>query len=271
MKLIAKSDFYLSDYGNGNTFVNGFVFLNLAPDGKIYGPGGNTFHSHIIEYPDEEGEACNVRQHALKTVSNGLGTPNFPNFRLGPLDGSPADTLGLDNHPIAKFRYETDTTDHLRVRFTDLSYYRPEDWKWDFGDGDTFDGRKPYWHSFPKNGTYNVCLTVRNENSSNTVCRKITIGTTATDDLNPQSSKLNIVSIFPNPVETEMLLTISEYIPEHGVLELYDMMGRVVLSKRVYHGWNNIDLTHLVNANYFYKVSDKGYQIHSGQFVKISK
>jgi hypothetical protein len=267
MKLVAKSDLLPSVYPDGFSAPNGFVFMHLAPDGKIYGPGGNTFHTHIIEYPDEGGEACNIRQHALKTVSNGLGTPNFPNFRLGPLDGSPADTLGLDNHPIAKYRYEADTTDHLNVRFTDLSYFRPEKWTWDFGDGTTFDGKKPYWHTFPKNGTYNVCLTVSNENSSNTVCRQIMIGPSST--LNPQSSPLKIVSIFPNPVETEMLITISEYIPEKGEVFIYDMMGREVLKQRVYYGWNNVDMSGLSSGTYIYKAMDGRNNMGEGKVVKL--
>jgi hypothetical protein len=270
MKLIAKSDLFLSDYGNGSTFVNGFVFLNLAPDGKLYGPGGNTFHSHIIEYPDEEGEACNVRQHALKTVSNGLGTPNFPNFRLGPLDGSPADTLGLDNNPIAKFRYEADTADHLKVRFTDLSYFRPEKWTWDFGDGSTFEGKKPYWHEFPKNGTYNVCLTVSNENSSNTTCRLVTIGTTGIDDIEAEGiGRKEVVSIFPNPTEGPLLVTLSEYIPEKANFILYDMMGREVTKSRIYYGWNNYDLSNLSVGNYIYIVTDKDRKIGQGKVVRI--
>ncbi|MBK7699704.1 MAG: hypothetical protein IPJ39_13695 [Saprospiraceae bacterium] len=59
-----------------------------------------------IEYPDEAGEACTVLQHSV-FMPTGIarGIPNFPHYRLGPLDGSPCDTLGLDNNPIAKYRY----------------------------------------------------------------------------------------------------------------------------------------------------------------------
>ncbi|MBK8966601.1 MAG: hypothetical protein IPM36_07930 [Lewinellaceae bacterium] len=58
--------------------------------------------------------------------------PNFPNYRLGPLDGSPCDTLGLDNLPAAHFRWEFwDTLTPLNVSFTDLSIYEPATWQWD--------------------------------------------------------------------------------------------------------------------------------------------
>jgi hypothetical protein len=269
-KIVAKSDGFKSEYNEVYKQENYFIFMQLAPDGKIYGPGGNTLHMHRMEYPDEGGESCTMTQHAINTVNNSSTIPNFPYFRLGPEDGSSCDTLGLDNNPIAKFRYEPDTTDHLRVRFTDLSYFRPEKWTWDFGDGTTFDGKKPYWHKFPKNGTYNVCLTVSNENSSNTTCRLVTIGTTGIDGIEAEGiGGKEVVSIFPNPVETEMLLTISEYIPEHGIVEVYDMMGRMVKKLRVYYGWNNIDIQNLAVGNYAYIVKDKGHPIHQGQFVKI--
>ncbi|MDV7397611.1 PKD domain-containing protein, partial [Arthrospira platensis SPKY1] len=109
-----------------------------------------------------------------------------PDYRLGPLDGSPCDTLGLDNHPVAKFRYEADTLDHLRLRFTDLSYFRPEVWSWDFGDGSPASAERYPQHLYAKSGTYEVCLTVSNENSSDTNCRTVTIGgTNSTDETAP--------------------------------------------------------------------------------------
>ena len=246
-------------------------YMILAPDGKIYitsGSGG-TRHMGVIEYPNEEGELSDVRQHSIFLPAWAARTaPNFPNYRLGPLDGSNCDTLGLDNNPIAKYRYEGDTLDHLKVRFTDLSYFRPETWHWDFGDGTSFDGKKPYWHTFPKNGVYHVCLTVSNENSSNTLCRNVVIGTTsiADEDLPILNDR---VSVFPNPTDGEVLLTLSDYIPEHGVLKVYDLLGKMVMSTRVYYGWNNIDMTMLPSGNYIYEAVDKDVRIGEGKIVKM--
>jgi hypothetical protein len=273
-ELIAEFDGYES-YNNGDPedpIHTLFGYWQYGPDGKLYNVTsfGRARHMHRMEYPDEEGVECQFTQHAIHTPNNPWTIPNFPNFRLGPIDGSPADTLGLDNNPIAKFRYEQDTIDHLKVRFTDLSYFRPEKWTWNFGDGTTFDGKKPYWHEFPKNGTYNVCLNVSNENSSNTTCRLVTIGTTGIDDIEAEGIGMKeVVSIFPNPVETEMLLTISEYIPEHGIVEVYDMMGRMVKKQRVYYGWNSVDMQSLAVGNYAYIVRDKQTIIAEGRFVKI--
>jgi hypothetical protein len=67
----------------------------LTPDGKIYiAPYGEHLHWSIINQPDLKGTACDFQNHALTLFSsNYAGMPNFPNFRLGPLKGSPCDSL----------------------------------------------------------------------------------------------------------------------------------------------------------------------------------
>ena len=110
----------------------GFLDMLLAPDGKIY-----VFdflkEIHVIHRPNEKGDACGFEQHAIVLPEYAAGLPYYPNYRLGPLDGSPCDTLGLDNHPLAGFRYEVDTIEPLLVEFIDNSFYEPTDWSWDFG------------------------------------------------------------------------------------------------------------------------------------------
>ena len=68
---------------------------HIAPDGKIYiDPQSSSFYMHVIESPDSPGIACDVRQHSLKLPAyNHRTMPNFPNYRLGPLKGSPCDTI----------------------------------------------------------------------------------------------------------------------------------------------------------------------------------
>jgi len=71
-----------------------FYLAQLAPDGKIYIISSNGVRSiHVIERPDEE--ECEVRQHSVVLPTLNSTLPNFPNFRLGALPGSPCDTLGI--------------------------------------------------------------------------------------------------------------------------------------------------------------------------------
>lgn len=247
-----------------------FCQMKLGPDGRIYiFPSTANRWISVMEFPTEQGVDCRVRQHSLLMNTNFTRTvPNMPEFRLGPLDGSACDTLGIDNDPIAKYRYEPDTIDHLKIRYTDLSYFRPEMWSWDFGDDSPkVNIRHPY-HTYAKNGTYQVCLTVGNENSSNTFCRTITIGTSKSDD-ETLSSKAD-VTLFPNPVEDYLLVTLGEYIPQHGQMIIYDISGRPIHTQRIYYGQNNVDMSGFEAGMYVWKMLDGKVEIKTGKVVKIS-
>jgi len=79
-------------------FVDGlstiFGFLQLAPDGKIYGYAESTRYLHTIHNPDVGGVACNVGQHDVYIhYYNGHFLSHFPHYRTPPLAGSPCDTL----------------------------------------------------------------------------------------------------------------------------------------------------------------------------------
>ena len=242
--------------------------MALGPDGRIYlVPESSNRFLHTIEQPDEEGlEATLVQRKYMLPTSNHVAVPNFPHYRLGPADGSMADTLGIDNHAVAKFRYESDTTDFRQVKFTDLSYYRPESWHWDFGDGITFEGKKPGTHTFERSGTYKVCLTVDNENGSNTSCKDIHVGVLSVDGKN--AAILARVNLYPNPVQNEVVVTLDNYLPENASIKIYDFTGREVLAQKVYFGWNQLNVSALLQGIYFYRITDKGKEIGGGRFVK---
>ncbi len=256
-------------YGNNpNSRTTQFGFWAYGPDGRLYNVSGaaSAKHMHVMDYPNEEGAASSFRQHAIRIPNNPWSIPNFPHYRLGPLDGSSCDTLGLDNHPIAKYRYEADSVDYLRLRFTDLSYFRPETWSWDFGDGSPPVSTQSLYHTFAQNGTYRVCLTVSNENSSNTSCRTITLGSSSSDDVSLSRAD---VSLFPNPVQDYLLITLGEYVPAHGQVMIYDVTGRPVITQRIYYGQNSVDMSGLPAGMYVWKVLDGAYEIKEGKVVKM--
>jgi len=68
----------------------------LAPDGKIYFANGNsTTALNVIHYPDSAGLASGFEQGGFELgVYNFRTIPNFPNYCLGAMEGSPCDTLG---------------------------------------------------------------------------------------------------------------------------------------------------------------------------------
>ncbi|MBK8622103.1 MAG: T9SS type A sorting domain-containing protein [Saprospiraceae bacterium] len=245
-----------------------FSKMSMGPDGKIYIEApGNARSMHTIEYPDEYGEDATVIQNSIKLETQNFNSlPSFPNFRMGPLDGSSCDTLGLNNMPVAKFRYAQDTSDHLNLRFTDASYFRPETWFWDFGDGQTFEGKKPYWHKYEQSGTYTVCLTVSNENGSDTSCKDIHVGTVSSQD---PTNYRDLLTIFPNPVENDLMVRVDGIVPSDMYFEVYNLLGQLVHHQKVYFGLNQYSVSSLAQGSYVYRFVEKNQVLQQGKVVKM--
>ncbi len=85
--------------GFQSPFWTNFYQAQLAPDGRIYICSSNGVDvMHVINSPNEKGQACDLQQHSLQLpIQNAFSMPNFPNFNLGALEGSPCDTLGVSN------------------------------------------------------------------------------------------------------------------------------------------------------------------------------
>ncbi len=249
----------------GNTIPKWYGQLQLGPDHKIYvAQSLQCFEVNRIEYPNIRGSACTLTENAIVLPTFHYGTiPNFNTPRLGPLDGSSCDTFNLDNNPISRFWYEQDSTDHQQVQFWDVSYYRPEAWSWTFGDGNFSDENSPN-HIYDTNGVYEVCLTVSNENSSNTSCQELQIGPVANNDVTIAYN----ISLFPNPVEDYTRLVFHDYLPEHAQLILYGSNGAKVFSSRVYQE-SLIDISSLKAGVYFYEIIDGQVLLDTGKIVKM--
>lgn len=236
----------------------------LAPDGKIYlnnnfFQGGVCKNLHVINHPERQGHSCDFVQHGidLNTVTLS-GLPNNPNYRLGPIDGSTCDTLGIDNIPLAAFRYDRDSSNHLRIEFTELADYEPETWYWQFGDGDTSWQRYPV-HMYDSAGTYQACLTVTNQNGSDTYCKMITLGVSG-------------ASLVLKPIEKSIYYTFESQrlILKNNQVEhlvIFDAAGRTVHQYNQPADW--IDVSTLKNGFYFWQAADKKGKQESGRFVKI--
>jgi PKD repeat protein len=72
--------------------------------------------------------------------------------------------------PVVDFSFTGDPT----TTFTDLSTNSPIEWAWDFDDGFTSTLQNPV-HTFPTNGSYDVCLTATNLTGSATECKVVII------------------------------------------------------------------------------------------------
>jgi PKD domain len=213
------------DYFPHRVENDGYYGMELGPDGRIYTAkymdGGHYYSS--FKYPNRRGKASTFQvKKPVFPHRMGLAIPNAPNYRLGPLDGSPCDTLGIDNIPVANFRVD-DSLGLLSRYFYDLSHHEPATWLWDFGDGTTSADTSAL-HSFPGAGIYTVCLSVSNANGSNTLCRDIAIGV----DLPTSSPKaVSKLLLHPNPASDLALVTLPEDAAAARLL-LLDAQGRTL-------------------------------------------
>ncbi len=270
---LAASELLIGVYdGFISTSYTIFYQAQLAPDAKIYICClGSTKVMHVIHSPDEAGTACQFEQHGiLLPVYNDQSLTSSPYFRLGPLDGSPCDTLGLDNHPKAWYRYQQDSLDFLSVAFHDLSYYEPTDWYWDFGDpgsgASNFSHQRHPQHQFDSAGVYQVCLTVSNVNSSNTHCKTLYLGVSATDDLVLQ----NLLEVSPNPFRNYLNISLNANL-HNPVFRLYDQMGQLKCEEKLAFGIMEIDTEHLPRGMYFWEVQGNGLQLKTGKIIKTGR
>jgi hypothetical protein len=258
--------------GHLDPFNTTFYLMQLAPDGKIYASTTNGVKSmHVIHSPDEAGLGCQYQQHGIELPTyNSFSIPTFPNYRLGPLDGSACDTLGINNLPISWWRSEQDTLDPFKVAFHDLSYYEPNNWAWDFGDAvsglnNTSSNRHPD-HLFSAPGEYQVCLKVSNDNGSNTLCRTLKLGNTFTE--NPDV--LERIQVSPNPFSNHLNIALSANL-RIPVFRLYDQLGRLVREERLAFGNTDLETLALPKGIYFWQVFATGELVKSGKLVKMGQ
>jgi hypothetical protein len=246
----------------------GSSFLQYGADGRIYAPGngeqfGNPnnptlkYYIEGINFPSRKGVACGVDFRLIKTGSRESGYPPYhPNYRLGPIDGSPCDSLGLDNHPLSNWRWDIEDSTLLRqVTFTDNASYEPTTWHWDFGDGRVSQDTSP-WHIYAQDGVYYVCLTVCNANSCDTLCRYVYVGVSGVEET--ALAQANEIIAYPNPAADLLYLKLQTNY--HSKVQITDLTGKIVLQQEIPQKSNTIpqeiNIAHLPIGMYVLSVRD---------------
>ncbi len=242
-----------------------FGYMQHGPDGKIYIWAVGSSYMHIVDFPNRPGVECGLRQRSIQLPGT-CSAPSlyYPNYCLGPIDGSSCDTLGIDNLPSALFRYDIeDTLAPLQVTFTDVSSYLPTAWHWDFGDGSMSQDTNPV-HTYALPGTYNVCLIVSNAYAADTFCRQVVVGTTGIYEL----PALPHAQVSPNPFSSEIRVSLPALVGVSPHFVLYDLFGREVQSAWLRDFDTYLSLSQLPAGMYVWQLRWNGVQTQSGRVVK---
>ncbi len=237
---------------------SGFAIYSM-----VYGQDGRLYIPHtasdrwisVINKPYRRGKAAEFKFKAIRLPENMLyvcTTPSTVDFNMGSVDGSPCDTLGLDNEVKALFRHDIVDVKKGKVDFCDLSEYHPTSWTWDFDDGTESQEQYPI-HTYTEEGIYHVCLTASNINGSDTYCEDVVIdGLTATISIAELQMK-----IYPNPTSDDVLHLLN---PENvrGKYAISDIQGKVIkIGELIGSKKQSISLSGLSPAVYVLSIKSK--------------
>jgi PKD repeat protein len=255
---------------------NFYLACELAMDGKIYATGNITTKTTYVSNPNKKGTACHVIPFGASTRASLRATANHPYFRLGPIDGTQCDTLGLDNKPLADFWWSIDpdsTGNKQFVEFIDNSSYEPATWRWWFkdGTGQTSTDTNAV-HIFPGPGIYEVCMEVCNQNACDTICKLVPIGqTSAVAEIERATASTRV---FPNPVETGFV-TIEYQLKAHAIdINIWNENGIPVAEQSLPKeniGQILLDVSPLPSGMYFYRMRDEEGGLVSGKVLVMKK
>lgn len=241
---------------------SGMYFPKITPLGELWVNHWNSDKVTVFRNPELGPGEENLVPEPIELYGSSSGSfPYFPNFRLGPIDGSACDTLGINNKPKAWFRYNDMNLEPYERRFTDISYFRPEQWHWDFDDGSTFDGQEPGVHEFPGPGEYYVCLTVSNEFAEDTYCQWVIIEQPSNVREEVQESRY---SIFPNPATDEIFIVIDQPISHDGEVRIYNLEGKLMLHLKMNKGEESLSISTAGLSRGYYFV-----QFNDGKSVEV--
>ncbi len=132
------------------------------------------------------------------------------------------------------------------VHFSDASLYSPTSWSWIFPGGNPGSSTEQNPSvTYPESGTYNVTLTVSNENGSSTVVKDDYINVDTSNGIelatHPQAR------IYPNP--THGIIQIDLEDDEIALWEVIDQTGNIVL-QQVPQSVNKLDMSGLPKGIY---------------------
>jgi Zn-dependent metalloprotease len=150
-----------------------FVFFDIEP-----GSNNNCDYDYLSIYDGPStastliGKYCN--DNIPTTISSSTGEVTILFHSDGGLEqaGFQMDwTCNIATQaPVANFTNNIDTTCTGEIFFTDASTNAPNDWLWDFGDGNSSTQQDPS-HIYMANGTYSVELTAINSIGNNSVIK----------------------------------------------------------------------------------------------------
>jgi len=168
-----------------------------------------------------------------------------------------------DFSPVAAFSF---VNAGLTVYFTDNSVNTDNYWYWDFGDS-TYSTEQNPQHTFANDGTYSVCLTAGDSCITDTDCMDISVTSSGISTANV----LTNIKIYPNPFNNTVTIEIANNYNMVDIdFSIYDQIGKIVKTYKLYEKKTIIDCNELINGIYYYEArNNSNKMIVRGKLIKI--
>jgi hypothetical protein len=162
--------------------------------------------------------------------------------------GTAIDTITINTAPNPVAAFDTTGTSYATVVFNNMST-DADTYLWDFGDGNTSTQENPL-HIYANGGTYTITLIATGPCGSDTATFVHTFEILDLDD------ELGInLSMYPNPAKDAVTIQATDY--TEAQVELFDMTGKLVISRQIKGNQLIISLENLSKGMYLVKVSNE--------------
>ena len=166
-------------------------------------------------------------------------------------------TVSAPKTPVSDFEFEL--MQGLTVKFTDKSINNPTLWNWSFGqDQGTSDQQHPQYE-FPEEGNYLVSLIVGNDVGSGYSSKNVNVII-----LSSTADKFKGISLYPNPIVDHLNIQ-GDF---NGTVQIINMVGEVVVEINIRENSSKINLCHLANGNYTFRLIEDGVSLGSVKIIK---
>ena len=122
-------------------------------------------------------------------------------------------------------------------------------YSWDFGDSNSSTDQSPS-HSYATGGTYTVCLDYTTDCGTYQKCRDLVV--VMQDNSSITENAADYVSVYPNPANSIVNFKVTS--ANMVELEIVDVVGKVIVSKRIDSETTTIDVENFDGGTYFYKI-----------------
>lgn len=215
---------------------------------------------------------------AVPTAVTGSPTKETKNYvytlydsLAGAICTGPSDTVSItvfEDKPFAII-YVVSQSGNAVMFTSDSSLYDPVTCVWDFGPSANPSASLGCGNKlvqFPP-GTHTVTLIAQNPCGSDTAVRTISIGTTATEDINKAETPVVIAQDHTQP----SIIYLLAKKPFHATVEVADLTGKVVLQRKVsllQGEHETVKLSGFAPGSYLVKVSGEGVQEVKHLFIR---